>query len=260
MNYGLQLSASGVLTSLYDMDVSANNLANIETVGFKPDMVLKRVREAARQEDNLYHLPSDELLEKLGGGVQLMPNRISFSQGDVDVTNRDLDVALEGEGFFVLSDPSRGSTDGDQIRLSRDGRFSIAPDGRLVNSDGLHVLDIFDQPIRLEPDQTVQISSAGELTQGGEFVAQLQTTNVTDLQGIERIGGGLFKPSSAGVAGRTPADALVRQGALERSLVDPINALMGVTNAARGASSNSRMIQLHDEVLDLAVNRLGRIG
>ncbi|MFO0493203.1 MAG: flagellar basal body protein, partial [bacterium] len=93
MNYGLYLSASGTLNALYRMDVAANNLANSETTGFKSDITAAMARDAANPEDGL-HLPSNKLLEKLGGGVLAGPNRTAWRQGALQTTNHDLDVGI----------------------------------------------------------------------------------------------------------------------------------------------------------------------
>ncbi|NJL35078.1 MAG: hypothetical protein HC893_16000 [Chloroflexaceae bacterium] len=86
MYYGIQLSVSGILTNLYKTDVAANNLANASTTGFKPEVATSKFRESAREEDGLGNYPSNELLERLGGGVHLQRNRTDHSQGGLERT------------------------------------------------------------------------------------------------------------------------------------------------------------------------------
>lgn len=114
MNYGLQISASGVLTSMYRQDVLANNLANMSTVGYKPDVPTTMLRDPARIEDDLGFMPSNDLIERLGAGVLSAPNRVSFAQGALETTNRPMDLAIEGDGFFVVRNDSGGGP-GSQI-------------------------------------------------------------------------------------------------------------------------------------------------
>src|SRR5881396_1878551 len=118
MSYGLQISASGVMTSLFAQDVYANNLANIDTPGFKADIPSIMPRQAVRQEDGLPFLPSNKLLERLGGGVLLNPNRVDFTQGSFKDTGNPLDLAISGDGFFVVRDETDKQTE--RVRLTRD--------------------------------------------------------------------------------------------------------------------------------------------
>ena len=120
MNYGLQIAASGVLVQMHRTDVLANNLANIDTVGFKPDWAGALARDPARREDGLLGLPSDALVERLGAGVLAAPTMTSFAQGPIRQTGRDLDAAIRGTGFFVVGGESGPAS----LRLTRDG---VAP-------------------------------------------------------------------------------------------------------------------------------------
>src|SRR5690606_21363941 len=139
MDYGLYLSAAGVLTNMHRTDVHANNLANVATTGFKPDFAVIRQRLPERLEDNIADVPAHELLERLGGGVLVDPTRSDFTQGRLETSDQPLDLALQGDGFFVV-DSGRGEDD-ERLRLSRDGRFTIDARGTLVRStDGLPVL------------------------------------------------------------------------------------------------------------------------
>ena len=88
ISYGMHLSASGALTSMHRQDVITNNLANARTPGFKPDIALQIARDPARIEDGLGNLPSNQLLERLGGGTHVLPTIVSFAQGVLEQTDR----------------------------------------------------------------------------------------------------------------------------------------------------------------------------
>lgn len=258
MNYGMQISASGVLTSMYQQDVATNNLANLNTVGFKPEISRLIARDSARVEDGLTGLPSNALLERLGAGVLVAPNRISFEQGPLISTPNDLDLAIQGDGFFVI----RESTDvtGDRFRLSRDGRLTRDASGQLVRSaDGLPVLDVQNRPIRL-PAGPVFISADGTISQEGKVLAQLQVTQVPDTARLRKIGHGMFQAPADAMESRRAATGLVRQFNLESAAVDPVLATVQVTDAARNAERNFGMIQYHDRLIDRAINVLGRVA
>ncbi|MBC7835634.1 MAG: flagellar hook-basal body protein [Phycisphaerales bacterium] len=258
MNYGLNLAASGVMTSMYRQDVLANNLANVETVAFKADLPFTRQRGAVRAEDGLGHLPSNEMLERLGGGVLLMPNRTNFEQGAVLQNGNDMNLAIEGEGFFVAS--SGQGSDSERYRLTRDGRLALDDRGRLVTAgEGLPVLDTNDRPITLDAG-LFTIERDGTVRQGGDVVAQLQLATVPDTATLQKAGGNLFKAPATTIASRRPATGSIVQGAVEQSTVDPIEAIMGITSATSNVQNNARMIQMLDELMGRAINTFGRVA
>ncbi|MEZ6244186.1 MAG: flagellar hook basal-body protein [Phycisphaerales bacterium] len=259
MNYGLQISASGALTSLYRQDVLSNNLANLETTGFKPDIPATMQRDAARIEDGLPYLPSDPLIERLGAGVLAAPNRVSFAQGPLDSTGRDLDMAIEGDGFFVLQDEH--AQGGDRLRLTRDGRFQLDERGRLVSSTtGMPVLDRTNRPVVIRGEGRVGVALDGSLTQNGQAIARLQLVDVPDKSALKKLGANLFAPSANATASFGPIDGRVRQGVLEGSAVNEVAALMAVTSASRDVQANIGMITYHDRMMERAINTFARIA
>jgi flagellar basal body rod protein FlgG len=258
VNYGLYLSASGALTSMHRLDALTNNLANVNTVGFKPHSVLTRQRDPARIEDGLVFEDSNALLERLGGGVQLAPTRIGFAQGALRQTENPLDLAISGDGFLML----RGDESGDtaELLLTRDGRLSIDGRGVLVQTtSGRPVLSASSQPIRLDPAREVTIDPDGAVKQAGEQVARLRFVDVPDRQRLRKVGDGQFSMSSDASESLRPAQGLIKQGHLESSAVNEIEALMQVQAAAGDARTNLAMIEYHDRLMDRAVNRLGRV-
>jgi len=259
VNYGLYIAASGAMNGMHRLDVAANNLANVETTAFKRDIAVVMQRDAARVEDELFNLPSNELLERLGAGVLAAPTQTAFSPAPPEVTNNPLDVAIRGEGFFVVRHGEPG--DPNAIRFTRDGRFLRSADGRLVTAkEGLAVLDEQDRPIRLDPDRPATISPAGEVAQDGEIVARIQVTGVADPDTLVKQGAGLYKARSQGADPRVPVQIDLMPGAVESSGVDPIMAMMAISDASGASQRNVRMIGMFDELMGRAINTLGRIG
>lgn len=253
MSYGLQLSASGAATALYRQDVYANNLANMDTAGFKPDVPMTYSRPAARQEDGLAYLPSNELLERLGGGALLRPNRVSLAQGSPRATGNALDVAVVGEGFLTVRDAD-GAT-----RLTRDGRMTRDSSGRLVlAASGLPVLGADGGEIVLNGPGPVLIDGDGAIRVGGRPVARLNLVQPADPASLRKQGNSLFAVEGENTL--TPATGQIRQNAYEESAVDEIAAILQVTSAARDVDSNISMMQQHDRLMDRAINVLGRVG
>lgn len=258
MNYGLYISASGAASAMYRMDVAANNLSNINTVGFKPDRTVARQREAVRPEDGAWSLPSNVLLERLGGGVHMHPNRVSFEQGPIVTTNGELDLAIQGPGFLV----ARDETDkvGDRVRLTRDGRLSRNGRGQLVTAgDGKPILDVNNRAIQL-PEGGVAIGGDGSIRHKGQVVAQIQFIDVPDTARLIKIGHGMFQAPADALENRRAATGTLRQGQLEGAAIDPIQAMLAVKNAAGDADRNLGMIRHHDTLMDRAINTLGRVA
>lgn len=259
MDYGYMMGASGVISAMYRQDVASNNLANIETIGFKPDFATTVPREAVRQEDGVYDLPSNVLLEKLGAGVLLAPNKTSFSQGAITPTKNPFDLAIEGDGFLVVSDGSKGR--GNFVRYTRDGRLSMNAEGRLVTvSDGRTVLDDAGRSITLDPTRDFQVRSDGTVLQAGQQVAKMQFVDVPDRSNLRKVGDNLYAPNNVATASARPASGRIVQNAIERSGAEAIRSVMAVQAAASAVGNNVKMMQIHDEMMNRAINTLGRVA
>jgi flagellar basal-body rod protein FlgF len=253
MNYGLYLAAGGTLSSMRRQDVLANNLANVNTAGFKPDEVYPRALLPQRVESNAIMANPQEMLERLGGGAFADRTHSSFRQGLLAQTKNDLDVALEGEGFFVV----RGGAD-DQARLTRDGRFTRNGAGELVMaSTGLRVLDVNNRAIRLNATEQIEIDAEGNVRQGDVIAGRLQIASV-NKESLAKEGANLFRMNAE--ARRQPGSATVRQGYIEGSGVDPIMMLNKMINASKAVNANATMMQYHDHILGQAVNTFGRVA
>lgn len=257
MNYGYNLAASGVAAAMFRQDVAANNLANIETTGFKPDMAFTVPREAARVEDRLFDLPSNRLLERLGAGVLLAPTRTAFTQGALSRTGNPLDIAIDGPGFMTVAGRSG---DASEVRLTRDGRLTLNADHTLVTaSDGHEILDDAGRPIRLAPGATVEVGRDGVVRQDGAEVARIRLVAPADPARLRKIGHNLYAASASVLDSDAPTGQIV-QGHIERSAVDPIQAMMAVQNAASAVTSSMRVLSIHDETTGRLINSLGRVS
>ena len=260
MNYGLYLSASGVLTNLYRQDVFANNLANVETAAFKPQVPSIRQRAAESIEDPASFGVSQRLLDRLGGGVLAGPDRVSFEPGALQRTGNPFDVALDDEhSFFAVRyvDPATGDAG---FRLTRDGRFSRNSDGELVTQAGFKVLDPVGNPIVVPGGVPAHIEATGRVvTDGGEVLGQVQVARVADTTRLFKQGQGLFN-YKGGDPRQIVDNPVVIPGHIEGSGVDPIKTLMNVTGAGKAASANADMIKFFDRMMDQAINTFGRVA
>jgi flagellar basal-body rod protein FlgF len=259
MNYGLYISTSGALNATYRQDLLTSNLANVNTAGFKPEIATTRQRDAARVEDVLGYLPSNDLIERLGAGVMAERTRTHFEQGVIRTTGNDLDLAIRGEGFFALLDEQDKSLD--RMRLTRDGRFTLDGQGRLVSVvSGMPAAGTDGRPIKLDPNYPVTVMGDGAIFQGGVETARLEFVEVHARDALTKIGSGQFRADATQLANRRRASGLVEQGAIEEAAVDEIDTLMDIEAAARDAQANIGMIAYQDRLLDQAINRFARVA
>lgn len=255
MNYGLQISASGALASIHQQDALTNNLANVNTAGFKPILTGTMQRLAVRQEDGLPQFSSNELLEKLGGGVFAAQTRINFAQGSLETSDSDFDMAIQGDGFFVIGDAANPS-------LTRDGRFTVNRDGQLVMStNGAPVLSVKDKPITIDMTQgEIAVSKDGVISQSGLAVDQIKISDVPDRSILTKLGSGLFGSQTGSALSLIEGQGSILQGMLEGSGVSEIDALMQIQSASKSAQGNIGMIDMQNRLMERAINTFGRIA
>lgn len=251
MIYGLYLSATGVLANSYRQDVIANNLANAETVGFKKDLALFTQRDNATEEKGQFD-PSNPL-SGLTGGMWAAPTFVDPAQGPLEETGNPTDVAIEGNGYFMVQTPQGN-------RLTRDGRFLLDNTGNLVLASNANakVLDTSGQPIQLDSRQRIALSKDGEYSQSGRNVAQVGIYNI-DPATLEKQGDNLLAyPEDAKP---TPAtDFSLHQKFIERSNVEPATELTQLMDAERQLDANANMIKTQDETLGELVNSVEKVS
>lgn len=255
MIYGLWLSAAGVQTNSYRQDVIANNLANSETVGFKRDLALFQARRTEAQDRGGMPGTSDPMLEGLGGGVFAYPTQVDPSQGEMEPTGNNLDVAIEGRGFFTVNDNG-------QMRLTRDGRFVVNRAGHLAlaNAAGQEVLDNKGKPITLDPlaiGTKTSIGRFGEITQNDRPVARLGVVDVPDYSKLQKRGGTMLSYPEEGAF--TPASGVLHSTFVERGNVEPATELGQLMDAQRQLEANANMIRYQDQTLQRLCNDVGKI-
>ena len=259
MNYGMYISTSGALNASYRQDLHAANLANVNTIGFKPEMAITRQRDPVRLEDNLGFLPSNDLLERLGAGVMADRTRTDYSQGVVRATGNDLDLAIKGEGFFTLLD-EQDKTD-NRYRLTRDGRFTRNAEGTMVSiTNGMPLVGTNGNPIKLPGDAPVTIQPDGAILQNGVEIATISFVEITNRAALQKAPDGLFVADVTQMANKVQATGHIEQGAIEEAAINEIDTIMKIEKAAREAQANIGMIGYHDRLLNQAVNRFARVG
>ena len=125
---------------------------------------------------------------------------------------------------------------------------------------GQPILDVANRPIQISDQSPIEIGPDGAIRQKGALVAQIQVVSVPDRARLAKAGNGMFIAPAETMSSLTPATGLVRQGMVEGSSVDPIRAMMGITDAGRAAEANFGMISTADRLMERAINGLGRVA
>lgn len=254
MNRALFTSATGLAAQQLNLDVVANNLANASTTGFKrsradfQDLVYQNLREPGGQTGPNSQLPTGS---QIGLGVSTGTTSTLFTQGTLQSTGGEYDVAIKGPGFFKILQPDGGSA------YSRSGAFNIDSAGKLVTAEGYAV-----QPeIVIPPNHTfVSISGDGQVSVGlpgqntSQVVGTLQLTNFINPAGLKALGGSLFQVTPAsgqpvdGAPGALGNGTLLGKS-LESSNVDIVEEMVRMIIIQRAYDTNSKVIQAADEML-----------
>ena len=248
MNYGLYVSAAGADTQSRRMETLSHNLANVDTPGFKEQLAVVQARFSRAIQDG-QDVPGSGSINDLSSGVSMVETMTNYAPGPVRSTGRDLDMAIQGDGFFVVDH------EGQQM-LTRAGNFQLDRTGRLTTANGDSVLSSDGAPILVNPNLPWVLQEDGFLAQagGGVFVGLAKPASTADL---DRAGDNLFRPR--GPLQRVTADQRhVLQGHLEKSAVRPARAMLDLIETSRAYETNIRMIQNQDQLTGSLVNRILR--
>ena len=244
MPYGLYLSAEGAQAQSRRMETIANNLANVDTPGFKRDLAVFQARYAEEIVQGT-DTPGSGTINDLSGGIEVLETRTDFSRGPLKSTGVKTDMAIDGDGFFLVR---RGNQD----YLTRAGNFVLTATGDLVTQEGDAVLDSGGTPIRIEPELPWQLGPDGTIQQEGS-VRPLALVRPESLNDLIKVGDNLFFPLKPPVA-LDPAARHVVSGHLEASGVRPTLEMMEMIETSRAFEANVTMIRNHDSLLGTLIS------
>jgi flagellar basal-body rod protein FlgG len=257
-------AATGMRALDTKLNVVANNLANIGTVGFKrsrtnfEDLMYQTLREPGVKDINDQPNPHGILV---GLGVKVSGTQLDFSQGSIENTENKLDVMIEGDGFFQV----KTYMDGQEITAyTRAGNFTINAEGQLVlgNSDG----SLVEPPVTIgEDDKGVEIERSGRVSanQAGAAqrtqIGQIEMARFINPEGLKSIGKNLYVETDASgppITGNPMENGMgaLQNGTLEMSNVEPVRELVDLIFTQRGFELNSQSIQGADEMLRVVGN------
>lgn len=262
---GLYIAASGGTKQLKKLDALSNNIANINTNGFKREMLVYEEKKPSVQLMSLNESDTKNLNSLNGSDpavsyVQVTQSLIDFTQGSLIKTDNSLDVAIEGKGFFVVNTPAG-------IRYTKNGNFKLNGFGNLVDQKGNMVMTRRDEPVIIPlGTQRVTIDNEGSIFGGMEpeleleLLGQLKIVNFNDPQILQKEGEGIYKFSESSTQEILVSDAKVLQGFLENSNANPIHEMTKMIETLRQLEAYQKIIQSIDEVNDQSVNNLGQVA
>lgn len=257
MNAALWAAKTGLDAQQTEMAVISNNLANVNTTGFKQDravfedLLYQNQTQAGADTSQTTQSPSGM---SIGTGVQVMATEKDYSQGSLTQTGNPLDVAIQGQGFFQIQMP-----DG-TLAYSRDGTFQSNAQGQLVTSSGYLVqpgitIPQGAQSVTIGSDGTVSVTVAGQ--SAATQIGQLQLANFINPAGLTPIGGNLLEQSAASGSPQTGSPGTngfgtLTQGDLESSNVNVVEELVNMIQTQRAYEMNSKAISTVDNMLQYA--------
>jgi flagellar basal-body rod protein FlgG len=241
---GLHIAASGMLAQQARHETIANNLANADTTGYKADQVVFRTAlDTAiwRYRDSPKSAPTPQI-GILSFGAKVDEVVTDLRPGPIAPTGRPLDVAVEGEGFFVVNTP-QGE------RYTRDGAFRQSADGTLVTADGMPVLGM--RGVIRGTGVPLTIAPNGDVLANGQVVDRLRMVQVRNAskEGANRFTGNA----------QPLQQYSLQVGALEHSNVSVVQAMVDMIVAMRAYEAAHRAVLAHDETLQRAVNDVGKV-
>jgi flagellar basal-body rod protein FlgF len=248
MPYGMYISAEGAAAQAQRLEVIANNLANVDTAGFKQDVATFQARFAEAIQQGQAQ-SGDGSMNDLGGGVKIIDVETDHSNGQLKHTGNDFDLAINGPGFFHV----RG--DDSQQYLTRAGNFALDTQGRLVTQNGHRpVLDQGGSEIVLTPSTPWSMSPDGFISQAGAIYA-LGMSQPESTDDLVKMGNNMYQPLG-NVRPLALNERNVRQGYLEMSGANPVRQMMAMIETTRAFEANTRMIQNQDTVLGSLISRV----
>ncbi len=245
MNSGIYTAYSGMQAQLDALEMLANNLANINTTAFKEE---KAFFTYLNQSLGTSEGTSD-LNEAMNRSVRTL-GTVNTAEGSLSPTGRDLDVAIEGNGFLVIDTP-RG------IRYTRNGSLRINTQSVLTTSDGYPILGANRRPITLGPGK-VHINSDGEVSLDDAAVDRMKIVTFDDISKLEKEGGSLFI-SRSGQSSEKPSDATVKSGYLEQSNVNAVTSVVQMVEILRHFEAIQKSVNLlMNDINAKVIDKLGK--
>lgn len=245
MNSGMYSALSGNVTAMRRLDMISNNLANVNTAGFKKDkMSFEGLLAGA---SNPPAVPQNSTADPI---LQKDTVYIDYASGPINQTGNTFDLALDGDGFFAVTTPNGTA-------YTRQGNFRLSSDGTLVTTDGYPVQGGQGSAIRIQGNR-VEIDAKGGISVDGATVGNISVVDFEKPYNLTKIGSALFVPADEQASPQT-AKAEVRQGHVEGSNVETISEMVQLIETNRYFEACSKVIKGFDDMAAKAANDLGKL-
>ena len=251
MPYGLYVSAEGAQAQMQRMEIIANNLANVDTAGFKRQMAVIQARHAEAIQQGEDTVGSNSINE-IGGGTLVRQTLTDHSRGTLKQTGIPTDVAIDGEGFFEVTNQG-------QRYLTRAGNFAVGSGGQLQTPSGHAVLSTGGGPLTIPAGSSWSIQTDGSIvdTQSGNVFGSLSVVRAQQPGDLVHRGENLFSSLSDTIP-LSSNEVKVRGGYLEMSGVTATTEMMEMIETSRAFEANLRVIQNQDNMIDSLLSRVLR--
>lgn len=273
---GIYTAASGMMVQMERENVISNNIANINTVGYKKDQtVIKHFPEFEiyRKDDEKINTPFEHKslltpIGTLGTGAFVDDVYTEFTQGNIIKTDNKLDFAIEGKELFVVEDKGN-------IYLQRSGNFSVDKDGFLVNMIGGKLLGysadgragyvkttnadftIYNNGNLINAEVTGDIENIGIINKTEPNIDKLMVVNVENLSKINKIGDGYYSLNDVGNI-EIASEFKLHQGHIEESIVNTVKEMVEMITCSRAYETNQKVLTTHSEMLSKVVGEVGK--
>ncbi len=246
MSGSIYKAAAGAIQQQIRLEILSNNLANVNTIGYKADLPVFRFDEPAQVKDTAV---GD--VPKLSPYLSPIDYATNFSVGALRETGNPLDVAIVGNGFFEVR-----TTDG--LQYTRKGRFSVNEQGELSTADGAAVMGQ-GGAIAIDGSR-VEISEEGEVSVDGALVDVLRVVDFEKPYLMRKVGGTRFVPTEPSAGPQQSQDYRVAQGAVEASNVDPLRTMTEMIESLRVFESYQKAIRTADDATAKTINEVGHVA
>lgn len=252
---GLYSAAAGVLTQQKALDVISNNIANVSTAGYKGQSTV----ESSFSEHMLNRMTAleGEAKKNIGPSAYMTINSsqyTDYSQGNYETTERPVDMAINGDGFFLVDSETYGPV------LTRNGQFEIDSDGELYLPGVGKVLNDGEDTISLE-NSNFTVSPTGVISADGEEIDSLYIVKPSEDTVLETAGPGVFRcPEDGGYDQAETGTYSVLQGTLEKANINMAQEMSKIIAGQNHYNSCTQIIKMYDKINELTVNQIGRIG
>jgi flagellar basal-body rod protein FlgF len=244
MIQGIYLASMGMTPLMDKQDQIANNLANINTTGFKQSGTFMKA----------YHkyLADDQHQPFVNSEIKTDETYIDYSAGAMQKTDSKLDLYIQGDGFLTVMTPSG-------IRYTRNGNLSLDAEGFIVTGDGSKVMGK-EGYIKIDKRYPILVSENGEILQEGMSKGSLRISDFKKPYTLLREGSSYLRPPALDGTVGLSSNFSIKQGFLEASNVNTIQNMVSMISAYRNFEADQKALYAQDETLDKAVNQVGKVG